>query len=52
MERSSPTAAAAPEERRSQDEEEERRVVKEFREALIEKNLLPARHDDYYKMRR
>lgn len=47
---SSRPAAVAAEEREKQGEEE--RAVKEFRQALIEKDLLPARHDDYYTMRR
>lgn len=31
---------------------EERRSVEAFREALIARDLLPARYDDYYTMRR
>lgn len=31
---------------------EERRAVEAFREAVIARDLLPARHDDYYSMRR
>ncbi|KAG0489304.1 hypothetical protein HPP92_008115 [Vanilla planifolia] len=35
----------------SRDPEEESKVA-EFRRALVESNLLPPRHDDYYSMRR
>lgn len=36
---------------RSRDQEEER-AVREFRRVLMERDLLPPRHDDYYTMRR
>lgn len=34
------------------EKEEEKIIVREFREVLIERDLLPARHDNYYTMRR
>ncbi|WOL11355.1 phosphatidylinositol/phosphatidylcholine transfer protein SFH9-like [Canna indica] len=36
----------------SEEEEEEERTVEAFRRALVDRNLLPARHDDYHTMRR